>query len=108
MQKVCCVMILAAMLVGCTQGSAEPKVVPSRIGLEPMASLKCIQEIKSRRFLQIDKLSTAYGTSDRQARGYRYGYGIFDANLNGQADGGERKVYFELSEYSNYVFFEQP
>lgn len=62
-----------------------------------------------RRFLKIDKLSTALGTDDRQPRPYRYGYGVLDENLNGVADPDEKRVYFEISDYgSNYVFFESP
>ena len=62
-----------------------------------------------RRFLKVDKLSTAYGTDDRTPRPYRYGYGILDENLNNTTDREERRVYFELSEYSTmYVFFESP
>lgn len=61
-----------------------------------------------KRFLKIDKLSTALGTDDNKPRPYRYGYGILDENLNGQADEGEKRVYFEVGEYSHYVFFESP
>lgn len=62
-----------------------------------------------RRFLKIDKISTALGTDDGKARTYRYGYGILDENLNMIADAGEKKVYFEISDYAtNYVFFENP
>lgn len=62
-----------------------------------------------RRFLKIDKLSTAMGTEDNKPRPYRYGYGVLDENLNFQVDAGEKKVYFEISDYaSNYVFFENP
>ena len=62
-----------------------------------------------RRFLKIDKLSTAMGTDDNKPRPYRFGYGILDENLNMVADPGEKKVYFEISDYaSNYVFFESP
>ena len=62
-----------------------------------------------KRFIKIDKLSTATGTNDRQTRPYRYGYGVLDANFNMQADQGEKKVYFEFSDYStNYVFYENP
>ncbi|MCK5896924.1 MAG: hypothetical protein KAG20_08965 [Cocleimonas sp.] len=62
-----------------------------------------------KRFMKIDKLSTAVGTTSDQDRPYRYGYGILDANLNGKVDAGEKKVYFELSDYSTpYIFFENP
>jgi len=60
------------------------------------------------RFIQIDKLSTAKGTSDGNSRPYRYGYGIDDLNLNGKKDAGEKKVYFEFSDYStSYIFYER-
>ena len=62
-----------------------------------------------RRFIHIDKLSTAYGTNDSAARPYRFGYGVLDENLNGTQDDGEKKVYFEISDYSTpYLFFESP
>ena len=62
-----------------------------------------------RRFIGIDKMSTASGTADGAARPYRFGYGVLDANLNGKQDEGEKKVYFEVSDYgTNYVFFESP
>ena len=62
-----------------------------------------------RRFIKIDKLSTAYGTSDSNPRPYRYGYGYADVNLNMKRDPQEKKVYFEFSDYStSYIFFEDP
>jgi hypothetical protein len=62
-----------------------------------------------RRFVKIDKLSTAMGTDDGKPRPYRFGYGVLDENLNMVADPGEKRVYFEISDYgSNYVFFENP
>ncbi len=62
-----------------------------------------------RRFLKIDKLSTAMGTQDGAPRPYRYGYGVLDENLNFVADANEKKVYFEISDYAaNYIFFENP
>lgn len=62
-----------------------------------------------RRFLKIDKISTATGTSGGASRPYRFGYGVLDANLNGVVDKGEKQVYFEISDYSTpYIFFENP
>ena len=61
-----------------------------------------------KRFLKIDKLSTAMGTDDKLPRAYRFGYGVLDENLNGTVDSGEKRVYFEVSDYSNYVFFDNP
>ena len=62
-----------------------------------------------RRFINIDKITTAMGTDDSRPRSYRYGYGVLDENFNMIADPGEKKVYFEISDYgSNYIFFENP
>jgi hypothetical protein len=62
-----------------------------------------------RRFIKIDKLSTALGTDDNKPRPYRYGYGVLDENLNMTVDAGEKRVYFEISDYAtNYIFFENP
>ena len=59
------------------------------------------------RFIKIDKLSTAYGTDDSKPRPYRYGYGYVDVNQNFIVDKDEKKVYFEISDYStHYVFYE--
>ena len=61
------------------------------------------------RFIRIDKLSTALGTQDGLPRPYRFGYGILDENQNYQIDPGERKLYFELSDFATpYVFYESP
>jgi len=56
----------------------------------------------------VDKISTALGTDDGKPRAYRYGYGVLDENLNMIADSAEKKVYFEVSDFSNTVFFENP
>ena len=61
-----------------------------------------------RRFIRVDKLSTAMGTGDTEARAYRFGYGVLDENLNFVPDPGEKKVYFEVGGYASYLFFENP
>ena len=62
------------------------------------------------RFIAIDKLTTSLGTgSPGETRSYRFGYGVFDENQNWVADAGEKKLYFEVSDYStNYIFYENP
>jgi hypothetical protein len=61
------------------------------------------------RFIKIDKLSTAFGTDDGKPRPYRFGYGVLDENQNYQVDAGERKLYFEVSDFATpYVFYESP
>ncbi|HEY0825479.1 MAG TPA: hypothetical protein VGD76_16950 [Ramlibacter sp.] len=100
---------LAALLAGCTQeqqnqfGRGIQNWTGTNGVLEVYAGDKVV-----RRFIRVDKLSTAIGTSDNGARSYRYGYGILDENLNFAADPGEKKVYFEVGGYGSYVFFENP
>jgi len=61
------------------------------------------------RFIKIDKLSTAVATDGSQSRNYRYGYGYLDLNQNYKVDEGEKKLYFEISNYSTpYVFYDNP
>jgi hypothetical protein len=104
-------MLLAAALAlaGCTQEQQNKisRDIQNWTGtngvLEVYAGDKLV-----RRFLKVDKLSTALGTSDNEPRSYRFGYGILDENLNFTVDPGEKKVYFEVGGYGSYVFFENP
>jgi hypothetical protein len=104
------VLTAAFVLVGCTQ---EQQNKISR-DIQNWTGTNGVLEIYAgntlvRRFMKIDKLSTAIGTDDGKPRPYRYGYGVMDENLNMQADAGEKRVYFEFSDHSsNYVFFENP
>lgn len=103
--------LLAALLAlaGCTQEQQNKisRDIQNWTGtngvLEVYAGDKLV-----RRFLKVDKLSTALGTSDNEPRSYRFGYGILDENLNFTVDPGEKKVYFEVGGYGSYVFFENP
>jgi hypothetical protein len=62
-----------------------------------------------KKFIRIDKLTTATSTGARESRPYRFGYGFLDENMNGAVDPGESKVYFEFSDYStSYIFYENP
>ena len=62
------------------------------------------------RYIKIDKLSTAVATDGSGAsRHYRYGYGYLDLNQNYKVDAGEKKLYFEVSNYSTaYIFYDNP
>ena len=63
----------------------------------------------AKRFIEIDKVSTAYGTNENRPRPYRFGYGVIDENFNLKKDPQEKRVYFEFSDYStSYVFYENP
>jgi len=61
------------------------------------------------RYIKIDKLSTAVATNGTTSRNYRYGYGYLDLNQNYKVDAGEKKLYFEVSNYSTpYIFYDNP
>ena len=96
--------------IGCTQETQNQigRSVQNWTGTNGVLEIYAGDKVV-RRFLKIDKLSTAAGTDDGKARPYRFGYGVLDENLNMQADSGEKKVYFEVSDYgTNYLFFENP
>ena len=62
-----------------------------------------------KRFIKIDKLSTAEATQGTGSRSYRYGYGYLDENQNYKVDNGEKKLYFEISDYATpYIFYDNP
>jgi hypothetical protein len=103
--------VLLLIFSGCTQ-ETQNKISRSLQNwtgtegtLEVYAGDKLIK-----RFLEIDKLTTASGTDNGKDRPYRFGYGYNDKNLNGKLDEDEKKkgkVYFEFSDYStNYIFYE--
>lgn len=64
------------------------------------------------RFINIDKMTTATqtgGGAEGESRAYRFGYGVLDLNQNYKKDDNEKKLYFEISDYStSYVFYENP
>jgi hypothetical protein len=97
------------MLAGCTQ---ETQNSLSR-SLQNWTGTSGVLDVYAgntlvHKFIKIDKLSTAYGSKDGEIRPYRYGYGIDDINMNGKVDSGEKKVYFEFSNYStSYIFYER-
>jgi hypothetical protein len=58
-------------------------------------------------FVKIDKIFTAYNTSDKLPRPYRYGCDYVDENLSFEVDNEEKKVYFEFSDYSTNDIFSE-
>ena len=99
----------ASLLAACTQ-EQQNKISRS---IQNWTGTNGVMEVYAgeklvRRFIKVDKVSTALGTDDKLPRAYRYGYGVLDENLNFEVDPGEKKVYFEVSDYSNTVFFESP
>ena len=107
--KILCLLLLL-FCVGCSQetqnkiGRAMQNWTGTDGVLEVYAGEKLVK-----RFMKIDKLTTATSTSSSGDRPYRFGYGVLDEHLNGVVDGNEKKVYFEFSDYStSYVFYENP
>lgn len=113
MKAIASVALLAALVVlsGCTQESQNRigRAVQNWTGTNGVLEIYAGDTV-ARRFMEIDKLTTATDTEGGVvSRPYRFGYGVLDANLNGVVDPGEKKVYFEISDYSTpYVFFESP
>jgi hypothetical protein len=107
--KIVIFLMSALLFMGCTQETQNSfsRSLQNWTGtngvLEVYAGNKLVH-----RFIKIDKLSTAYGSNDGEMRPYRYGYGIDDIDLDGKVDNGEKKVYFEFSDYStSYIFYER-
>jgi hypothetical protein len=97
------------LLAGCTQETQNKlsRSIQNWTGtngtLEVYAGNKLVKK-----FIDIDKLSTASGTDDDITRPYRYGYGVLDKNFNSKKDADEKRVYFEFSDYStSYIFYEE-
>ena len=98
-----------AMLAACTQEQQNKlgREIQNWTGTDGVLEVDAGDKLV-RRFMNIDKISTALGTDDGKPRAYRYGYGVLDENLNFVADPGEKKVYFEISDYTNALFFQNP
>ena len=99
------------MIAGCTQESQNKigRAVQNWTGTNGVLEIYAGDKLV-KRFMEIDKISTAAATDGGAARPYRFGYGVMDENLNGDKDAEEKKkVYFEFSDYStSYVFYEDP
>ena len=102
--------VLTLLISGCSQ-ETQNKV--SR-GIQNWTGTNGVLDIYMggvlvQRFIKVDKLSTAESTQGDVSRDYRYGYGYLDKNMNYKVDDGEKKLYFEVSNYSTpYVFYENP
>ena len=98
-----------ALLAGCTQEQQNKlgRDIQNWTGTNGVMEVYAGDKVV-RRWLKVDKVSTAMGTDDNRPRAYRFGYGVLDENLNFVVDPNEKKVYFEVSDFSTYVFFENP
>ena len=104
---ICC---LSIFLASCSQETQNKfgRSVQNWTGVNGVLEIYAGDKLV-KRFLAVEKLTTATATDGNAARPYRYGYGVLDENLNGVKDATEKKVYFEFSDYStSYIFFENP
>jgi hypothetical protein len=105
-----CALAASMLFVGCTQETQNKlgRSIQNWTGTDGVLDIymggKLVQ-----RFIKIDKLSTAESTQGVVSRNYRYGYGYLDKNFNYKVDNGEKKLYFEISDYATpYVFYDNP
>jgi len=106
--KILSLMLLLGLLVGCTQETQNKlsRSIQNWTGTNGTLDIYAGEKLV-KRFIKIDKLTTASGTDDGGSRPYRFGYGYDDKNFNNKEDTGEKRVYFEFSDYStNYIFYE--
>ena len=109
MKPLAAALAAAALLASCTQEQQNKlgRDIQNWTGTNGVMEIYAGDKLV-RRFVRVDKVSTAMGTGDNTPRAYRFGYGVLDENLNFLADPGEKKVYFEVSDFSTYIFFENP
>ena len=101
---------LALMFSACTQETQNKlgRSIQNWTGTNGVLDIYMGEKLV-KRFIQIDKLSTAEATQGAAARTYRYGYGYLDVNQNYKVDNGEKKLYFEISDYAtSYIFYDNP
>jgi len=103
--------VITLGLTGCTQETQNKigRSIQNWTGTDGVLEVYAGEKLV-KRFLKIDKLTTASATNTKLERPYRFGYGYLDKNLNGSVDPDEKKkIYFEFSDYSTpYIFYEDP
>jgi len=106
--KLLFITIFFLLITGCTQETQNKlsRSIQNWTGTNGTLDIYAGEKLV-KRFIKIDKLTTATGTDVDVERPYRFGYGYDDKNFNNQRDKGEKKVYFEFSDYStSYIFYE--
>lgn len=115
-QRTACNLVLvmsASLVISLFSGCVEMQNKVSR-SVQNVTGVSGVLDILSggkvvHRFLKVEKMTTATATSGSETRPYRFGWGYLDENQNYRIDSQEKKVYFEVSEFSsNYVFYENP
>jgi len=101
---------LGVLFSGCTQETQNKigRSIQNWTGTNGVLDVYMGQKLV-KRFIKIDKLTTATSTDGNVARDYRYAYGYLDTNFNYKVDKGEKKVYFVISNFSTpYIFYTNP
>lgn len=102
--------ILALFFTACSQETQNKigRSIQNWTGTDGVLDIYMGEKLVQR-FIKVDKLSTAEATQGGSPRTYRYGYGYIDKNFNLKVDDGERKLYFEISDYATpYIFYDNP
>ncbi len=101
--------VAALLFTGCTQETQNKmsRSIQNWTGTNGVMDIYAGEKLVMR-FLKVDKMTTGVGRTDGQQRAYRYSYGYLDENFNFEVDKGEKKLYFEVGNYSNYIFYENP
>ncbi|WP_297440156.1 hypothetical protein [Sulfurimonas sp.] len=103
-------LVLSLFMTGCTQETQNKigRSIQNWTGTNGVLDIYMGGKL-TKRFIKIDKLTTATSTEGSISRNYRYGYGYLDINENYIVDKGEKKLYFEISNFSTpYIFYENP
>ena len=76
-------LVMVLVLTACTQEQQNKfgRGVQNWTGTDGVLDIYASDKLVMR-FIKIDKMSTGIGTSDNEARSYRYGYGVVDENFN--------------------------
>jgi len=101
---------LVVLFTACTQETQNKigRTIQNWTGTDGVLDVYMGEKLVQR-YIKIDKLSTAVATNGIESRNYRYGYGYLDLNQNYKVDAGEKKLYFEVSNYStSYIFYDNP
>ena len=108
-RKVLGSVLVLLLFAGCTQETQNKlsRAVQNWTGTNGVLDIYEGEKLVMR-FIKIDKLTTATGTDDGKVRNYRFGYGYLDKNFNYKVDDGEKKLYFEISNFTPYIFYENP
>lgn len=104
-------MVVSMFLSSCTQETQNKigRSIQNWTGTDGILEVYAGEKLV-KRFMKIDKLTTASATGGSKERPYRFGYGYLDADLSGTIEPAEKKkIYFEFSDYSTqYIFYEDP